>query len=175
MNTLDIIVLVIICMAIVFGLWKGLVRQIFSLVGVIAGYVLAGKYYEAFSRFIPSENSGVNKIISFMVIFILCIITSLTAAWLIGRLLKSAELNWINRIGGGILGFVKGALIVTIIAVILLAFLPAESRLLNGSVTFPYLISFSKVLSSYIPQNMKDEYRGKIEKFTTYKPLEKLH
>ena len=44
MSAFDIIVLAVVVILTLTGLWKGMVRQLFGLGGIVAGYVLAMKY-----------------------------------------------------------------------------------------------------------------------------------
>ena len=47
MSVFDIGVLAVVVILTLTGLWKGMVRQLFGLGGLVAGYVLAMKYYGA--------------------------------------------------------------------------------------------------------------------------------
>jgi len=168
MNSLDLIITAIICIAIATGVWKGLIKQVVSLGGIILGYIIAVNYYERLSHFITVSDPGIRSIAGFAVIFISIILLLSIAGWFMERLLKGARLNWINRICGGALGFLKGALIVMIITVVLLAFLPAGSRLLNESRLLSYAVTVSKMAEFLIPEHIKDRYYKKIEEI---KPL----
>jgi membrane protein required for colicin V production len=167
MNTLDIIMTAIICVTMVSGLWKGMMKQVFSLGGVVLGYIIAMEYYGRFSYFVPAVDGGMKRIISFAVIFIFFVLAASVVGWFTERLLKRADLNWINRAGGGAIGFLKGVLIVAIITVVLLAFLPADSGLLRGSKLLPYAVTVSKTLGSLIPEDLRDRYYRKVEEITS--------
>ncbi|RJQ44407.1 MAG: CvpA family protein [Nitrospiraceae bacterium] len=163
MNTLDICIIITICTAFILGLWKGLIRQVFSLGGVIIGYIFAKKYYEGLSNVIPVAGQDLKKIVSFTVIFIFILIIASLAGWMLGRLLKKSDLDWMNRVTGGVLGFVKGGLIVIAVTVVLVTFLPSDSRLLKESKTLPYVIRSAEVLSTVIPGAMKEKYYKKAQ------------
>lgn len=167
-NILDIIISAIICTTIAFGLWKGMVKQVFSLGGVIVGFLIARNYYEQLSYLVPVTDPGIKKAISFAVIFILSILIASVAGWFTERMIKSTDLNWVNRVGGGAVGFLKGTLIVLIIVVVLLAFLPADSKLLTESRILPYAVKASNMLSSAIPQDIRDKYYRKIEEIASH-------
>ena len=47
----DIIVLAVIGILTIIGLWKGVVKQLFGLLGVVAGYLLAMRFYQPCSKF----------------------------------------------------------------------------------------------------------------------------
>jgi len=102
----DIIVLAVIGILTIRGLFSGTVRQLFGLVGVVAGYMLAMRYYQLCSRFLTSFHyPGTAKAISFVVIFLACIIVAHIIAWIVERIFKISELGFLNRTGGGVLGF----------------------------------------------------------------------
>jgi len=167
MNTLDIIMTAIICVTMVSGLWKGLMKQVFSLGGVVLGYIIAMEYYGRFSHVVPAVDGGMKKIISFAGIFILFVLAASLAGWFTERLLKNVDLNWINRAGGGAIGFLKGVLIVVIITVVLHAFIPADSTMLRRSKLLPYAVKVSKTLGSLIPEDIRDRYYRKVEEITS--------
>lgn len=163
MNTFDIIVIVIICATFISGFWKGLIRQVFSLGGVVLGYIFARKYYEVFSHYMPVAADDLKKMASFTAIFISIIVAVSLVGWVIGRLVKNADLDWVNRVTGGVLGFLKGSLIIVVITVLLLAFLPADNSLLTGSTTLPYAIKATEMLSAAIPEDIRTKYYEKAQ------------
>jgi membrane protein required for colicin V production len=162
MNSLDVIVVTIITITTVFGLWKGLVKQLFALGGVIAGYICAIKFYEQSAVFLPKMDTGMAKIVSFIGIFVAIIITALILSWIIERTVKTIKLGWVNRICGGVLGFLKGFLVVTVIAMVLLTFLPEDNSILKYSITLPYTLYGIEFIDKAVPQDIKLIYRQKI-------------
>ena len=162
-NVLDIIILTILSITTAIGLWKGFVKQVLTLVGVIIGYVFALRLYITVSKNITGVDHEIAKIISFIGIFILCIILSSVLSWLIGKFLKISGLNWLNRIGGAAIGCLKGLLIITVIVVVLIVFLPSNSKLLNSSITLPYVVKTIKYANTLIPEALLIEYKKRIE------------
>jgi len=128
-GTFDIIVLAVIGILTIIGLWKGMVRQIFGLLGVIAGYMLAMRFYQPCSKFLTDIHPGAAKAISFIAIFLACILVAHLIAWGIGRFFAVAKLGFLNRIGGGLLGFLKGCIIVSVGVMVLTTFLSANHSL----------------------------------------------
>ena len=103
----DIIVLAVIGILTIIGLWKGVVKQFFGLLGVVAGYLLAMRFYQPCSKFLTSIYPGTAKVISFIAIFLASILVAHLIGWGVGRLLAISKLGFINRIGGGLLGFLE--------------------------------------------------------------------
>lgn len=169
MTGFDLVVLTIIGITIALGLWKGLAVQLFGMAGLIAGYILSVKYYMNIAKLLPDINQGTAKIAGFLSIFIASIIAAFFLGRLLERLLKLAGLGWANRLLGGVLGFIKGTLIVSVILVVLVAFLSSDSPTIKQSVTVPYLVSVTRLFGAAIPEDIKAKYKNRMELFRLIK------
>jgi membrane protein required for colicin V production len=159
-NKLDVLVVGIFGLATAFGLWKGMVRQIVTLAGIIGGYIISSKLYGTVAGMLPKGmEPGLAKVLGFLLVFIVCVIASLVLGQLAGRFLKVAGLGWANRLGGGVLGFLKGFLIAAPVVAGLVAFLPSDSALLNTSVTVPYVISGIRIMGNLMPHDIREKYQ----------------
>lgn len=178
MNKLDIIIIGITALATALGLWKGMVRQIVTLAGVVLGYYISLRLYVPVAKLLPENIApGTAKAISFLLIFVICIIVSFILGAIVGKLLKIAGLGWANRLGGGAIGFLKGFVIIAIVVTVLIAFLPANSAFLDNSVTLPYVLSGIRVAGNIMPRDIQEKYHRKIidvEKHLTAKGLDKV-
>jgi membrane protein required for colicin V production len=164
MNILDISVVSIIIITTALGLWKGMQRQIFGLGGVVVGYIAAANLYEPVADLISSKNSSLAQILSFISIFILGKASVSSTGWLARNLFKGITMTWVNRTGGALLGLLKGFIIVMVITLTVLAFMPADSNLINNSATLPYIASLPKITSGVIPKKIRDKYNAKVKK-----------
>ena len=164
MNTFDIVVICVVGLLTALGLWKGMVRQLVTLAGVIAGYIVAIKLYEPVSTLLPNIHPGTAKVISFLALFIACIIASWIIGWIVEKIVKISGLGLLNRIGGGLLGFLKAYLIVSVAVMILIAFLPTDNGLFKNSLTLKYILPGANVIKNIISPNVKTKYDDKVEK-----------
>ncbi len=150
-------------LATAFGIWRGMVSQIFSIVGIVGGYFAAVHYYAPLATHLTFIDAGVAKILSFILIIIICIIAAMVIAWLVGKVFKLPGLGILNSLGGGVVGFIKGFLIVALLVILLLAILSHDSLLLEKSITLPYVLKGIKIVDSMVPQDLKNQYHKKIE------------
>ncbi len=111
MNWLDIVIIVPLAIATLIGLKIGLIKAVLSLIGVIVGVILAGRFYVPLSEqlsFIP--HAGAAKIVAFAII----LIGVMVVAGVLARLFKWAAsmmmLGWVNRLGGAVFGLLLGAI-----------------------------------------------------------------
>jgi membrane protein required for colicin V production len=140
-----------------------MIRQVVTLAGVVAGYIISLKLYVSVANIMPkSMEAGTAKMISFVLIFIVCIISASILGAIAGKIFKIAGLSWANRLVGGLLGFLKGFLLIALIVTVLIAFLPAGNSLLNSSATLPYVIAGIKIISGIIPDDIQTKYKDKI-------------
>ena len=117
-----------------------MVSQVFSIVGIVFGYFAAVRYYAAAARHLTFMDASAAKILSFIAIFILCVIAPMVIAWIAGKFFKLPGLGLINSFGGGMVGFIKGFLIVALMVIFLIAVLPHDSPLLNTSSALPFVL-----------------------------------
>ncbi len=155
MNGFDIFVLIIVTMCIVSGLFRGLVREISGIIGLVAGFYGAATYYP---YLLPYVEGWIAKhwlacLICFFVIFFVIVLLVGLFAFLIRKLLSIIFLGWVDRTFGLLFGFCKGVIISSVIYILLVSFIPGGGNLTKGAKTGPYLIRISHVLVNFIPGN----------------------
>ncbi|MEW6260904.1 MAG: CvpA family protein [Thermodesulfobacteriota bacterium] len=164
MNTLDTIVLVIFGYCVIRGFFRGIIKEISSIVGVICGYYGAYTYYGQVAEMVQGwvANPGYAKIIGFVVVFCGVFIAVNILGLIIRYFMNVSFLGWIDRIFGFAFGTAKAVLVASILVVMLTAFLPKGAPLIRDSVTAPYISRVSEWISMMISKEMKFEYEQKI-------------
>lgn len=120
MEILDIIVLVLLVIGLITGMKDGLVKRVLGLVGLVAGLIIGKKIYLSVAeKLMPflGMSEKTTQIIAFALILIIVPLIFSLIAWLIGNMLKTAGLGWVNRLLGGIIGIITNALFVGLIFV----------------------------------------------------------
>lgn len=153
MSTFDIVVLSLIGLSVVYSFFKGMVREIFSLLAYAGGYFAATRFSEDVAghivEFMPNET--IAGAIGFGLVFIG---VSIAVAFLgkgVRRLMHSAGgLSGLDRIVGGILGAVKASFVLVVIMIPLDFFPDIDEKISRDSVVAPYL----KKASVTLRQNM---------------------
>lgn len=152
MNLVDPILLVILFLFGLRGYFKGLFREIFSLAGLVAGFVMAVRYDETVAAVAESYwkiSPIVLKGAAFVAVFFVVYFLFSLIGWLLHHSEKLLFLNTINRIGGVAVGVGKGtafaALIVFVIASTSWIPLPARKQL-QDSYLVPPLSRLAEVI-----------------------------
>jgi membrane protein required for colicin V production len=152
MTTFDIIVYSILGLSVIFSLFKGFVKEIFSLLSYLGGYLMASKYQGVFSKVlmesIPSQ--PISKIIAFTAIYILtAIIISLMGRVVRGFIMSASQLSGFDRLAGGIVGFAKGLIIVVALIFPLQYFPEVGKKIMKDSQTAPHLAKVLIFVNQY--------------------------
>lgn len=167
MNPFDVFIILVLGYSIVRGLFRGLVKEVSSIIGVLGGFYAAYSYYPMVAKLLSgliTEQSYLN-ILSFLIIFcgILIIISILGVV--IKYLLNVAFLGWIDRVCGVGFGLIKGVLIVTVLFIILTTFLSKGAPLIKKSILAPHVIWISEKMVGLVSEEMKKDFFGKLDEF----------
>jgi len=162
---LDFLFVLIILVSIVFALTKGLVREIISLVALIAGFAFAVLYYPVPAKWLAefSRTESIANLLGFMIIFVGCVLLGALIAYIVNRFLKAASLKWLDRLLGGIFGLIRGWAICSIMVVALVAF-PIRENIMARSFLAPYLLAGARAAVFLVPQSLKDKFNEQYKK-----------
>jgi membrane protein required for colicin V production len=118
MSLIDILIWAVLLIFVVKGFMKGLVREVCSLLGLVAGGWAAFKYYhflaEAVRSFIRLPQH-VALVLSFILIFLVLGLLFYFFGHLLTVIFKIMLLGGLNRIGGVVFGLLEGAFILCMI------------------------------------------------------------
>jgi membrane protein required for colicin V production len=163
MNSLDIFFIVLIGASILYSLIRGLVREIFSFLAVILGFIGASYGYTYAAKWLGKwvESEFFALTLGFLILLIvISLIISLLGRFLSG-LVKKVHLSWADRIGGAAFGFLKAILLVAIVSLVLTAFLPPKSKILSDSKVAPAALTIARGLCMVVPEKLQDLYEEK--------------
>lgn len=111
MNPVDLLVLVLVVGGGFLGWVNGVVKWLFTFLGLIAGVVLASRLYKTLDWAVPMVDSdGMRQ----LVIFVLIVAAASVGAWMLGRAVKTMlsilMLGWVDRGAGMAIGMLVGLL-----------------------------------------------------------------
>jgi len=120
MNWLDIVILIVIAWFTLTSLRTGLIREIMALVGFVAGIYLAGQFYLIPAAWLHQAGLDVNlsSIAGFAVVLVVVWVAASLLASLLHQVANLLFLGWLNHLGGGLFGLLRGLVIVEILIII---------------------------------------------------------
>ncbi|HHT61890.1 MAG: CvpA family protein [Paludibacteraceae bacterium] len=118
MQPIDYVFLLLILIAFVRGMINGLLKEIASLLAIVLG-IVAGRLLGEEVSLLLTEWFGWSKtvvsICAFVIIFLVVAIGLHSLAFLLKKILNALNINWLNRLAGGLFGAFKIAVIVSLV------------------------------------------------------------
>ncbi|RLC33270.1 MAG: CvpA family protein [Deltaproteobacteria bacterium] len=165
MNLFDITVIIITGYCLIRGVFRGLIKELSSIVGVLGGFYAAYTYYGDLGKLLSRWISDVTylNILSFAIIFVGIFLIISILGVIIKYVLNISFLGWFDRICGALFGLIKGGLIVCVIFILLTAFLPKGAPIIRDSMLSPYVSQVSEKMVKVVSNNMKRDFSAKIK------------
>ena len=139
MAVVDWVIVVAVVLSMALAAKEGFFYEIFSLAGVVVGYLLAAWQYGRIAGwFSPyTRAQWVAEIGAFLLIFIAVV----GLAGLVGRItrwaMKEVGLRWFDRLLGAAFGLLRGVLVIAVLVLALASFSPATPWLAESAAGEP--------------------------------------
>ncbi len=157
----DIFVLLFLLFTAFFSYRNGFIKEVFSILSLVAGYLVASIFHSEFTHLFESisKEQPLREAASFISVFIVVVIAVVIAGIYIRRVLRLSDtLSAADRIAGAGIGVVKGFAILAVLAYPL-ALLPGINfDLTKGSITGPLIASLSnEIVEKLAPSLAKNK------------------
>lgn len=159
LNILDIVFLIVVFFSILLGVFKGFVRELFSLVFLVIAVVVSFLfYYEAGTILMKYlDNRELSNFVGFISIFVLILVIGAVVTYFLKKILTVGPLKAVDRILGGVFGLLRGVLISGIIVFGLVLF-PVDGSLLGKSKLSPYVTGSIEFFLKLLPDNIRKKF-----------------
>jgi membrane protein required for colicin V production len=165
MNPFDVLIAVINGFCLIRGIFRGLIKELSSIAGVLAGFYAAYSYYAYLAKLLSHylSFSAYSEIISFLVIFCAVFIIISILGVIIKYVSSISSLGWVDRISGAGFGLIKGLLITFILFIAFTTFLPKNNTLMKKSLLAPHLSYVPAKMIKIVDPDMKQQFIKNIE------------
>lgn len=125
----DVVILMIVAVSCLFGLGRGFVREILSLLAWVAAILIARVYAPSLSPMFASwvESVTMQYVVAFALLFIAVLLAAAIVNGLVARLVDVTGLKLTDRLLGGIFGVARGIVIVMLLLFFGSSFFATES------------------------------------------------
>ena len=161
MTWLDYAVAGVFAASLVVGAWRGLVREVLSILGwviaFLAANLLAGPVGLMMPQAIPSPELRIAA--AYVAVFLGSLIATALLGLLLSKIVHAAGLGGVDRVLGVLFGAARGLLIV--LAAALLAGLTSAPRqpFWRDSASGPFLVQAAQTLKPLLPQTFSERLR----------------
>jgi membrane protein required for colicin V production len=139
LNQIDTAIIIVVAISSAFGLWRGLVKELLSLLSWIAALLVARVYGEPLARLLVNmiESESIRYVTAFVLLFVMVIMIGTLINHFVAKLLTVTGLKFFDRLLGVVFGLARGTVIVLVILFILNVFV-SETEWWQESTLIPY-------------------------------------
>ena len=166
-NVIDLFILGTLLITIVLGFWKGFVRTLSAVTGLILGVVGAARYYplvEPYLSRISSLDPQICSILSMVLIFIGVQVVFVLIRRILDALIDLTRLSWVDRVLGAAMGAASGLLVVAAVVQAVLIAMPEWPAVGTSRLVRPVDGLTGKALN-YAPEQIRNQLQSLIAKW----------
>ena len=168
---LDITVLAILVLSLVYSLFKGFVNEVFSLLSILFASIVATRY--CFLGGVYLAGIVESKKIAYMVGFVFLFLITTTLIRLLGMainsFIKKIGLTLPNRLLGGVLGIIKGSLLVSVFLLVLITFSQNGVKTIGETRWTNYFLPISEFIAEFLPHSLLDSFKSDYKRIMSQK------
>lgn len=157
MSILDIILLICFIPAAVLGYQKGMIKQVISIISIIAGVWLAFQFATLLGNWMQEYITASSEILT-LVAFVVIMLGAFIGFGLIGKLIEATFklvcLGWVNRLLGVAFSIIKTILILSLFIIVFESlnhrFSLVDEATLSSSLLYPIVKDMAYIVFPYI-------------------------
>ncbi len=161
LNGLDYAAIALFTVGAIYGLQRGALRMVTSVVSLAAAVYFASLYYSKAGAFAQTQlgcSPTLGAVIGYVAVFALIFM----AVEIIGssaiRLMQIVHLSPLDRLAGGLLGAGIAAVFGGLAVMLMAAILPSDAAILRNSQLVPMLLAYTEMLVGDIPADARLAY-----------------
>ena len=158
MNWLDGVLLAVVGASTFYGVRRGLVLEAFALVALVAGAGAGIAYHDLVGAPLEGvvKHAGAARFVGFAVVFLAVGGAVFALGKWVRAFVHAVFLGWVDGLGGGLVGFLKGAFAAWALLTLGVAYLPIVQGASETSQVAPMLLSVSEQSRDLLPEELSD-------------------
>ena len=165
MNFFDYLLIGVVGLSMVLSLWRGFVREIISLIGLVAAFLVASRASGYAGDFMVKSawltNGTVADIAGFVLVFVLIMLVVGIVGAIVRKLVDMADLTATDRTLGLFFGMARGLLLISLSFLIYTSYAKPDMPMMKNSLLTPYAIQMGDMLGQLIPADYPFSRQGK--------------
>ena len=151
MTWLDIVVVTTVALSALYGFWKGLIRAVLGIAGLLGGFFVAGLYYQQLATRLWPDGGAWTIAAAYAIIFVAVLAAAALMAGLLSRLIHMTPLGILDRVLGLAAGLLVAALGWALAFTVVLAVLPGADTILGESAIVSGLVGWLAAMRGLPP------------------------
>jgi membrane protein required for colicin V production len=159
MTPADWIICLVVLLNVVTAAIQGFFSEALTMAGLVVGYIVAAWKYRSLAEWLESflKNDWLAEILGFLIIFFAILLLFGVGARIARWVMKETGLSGLDRFLGGVLGLLKGGLMVAVILMGMTAFAPASKLLVNSQLA-PYFLVVGRAAIWLAPSELRARF-----------------
>lgn len=159
MSGADWVILAVLVISVAQAASEGFFHEAFGLAGLVIGYIVAAwQYPQVAAWFAPHVKSEwVADVAAFLLIFMGIMLLAGVAGRIARWAMRAAGLTFFDRLLGGVLGLLRGVLVIAVVLVCLAAFTPTSDWLTNSQLA-PYFLVLGRAAVWVAPSDLRARF-----------------
>ncbi|KAA3649087.1 MAG: CvpA family protein [Proteobacteria bacterium] len=156
MNWFDFTILAILLVSVVVSLFRGLIREVMSLIIWVAAFWLAWHYVDVGADWLQAyiELPSARHLIAFVALFLLALIVGGLINFLLGKIIAGTGLTGTDRFFGMFFGLLRGAVAVTAMVLFLQATPLSKDPWWQQSTLQPHFSQLADWVKARMPEDI---------------------
>jgi membrane protein required for colicin V production len=156
MNLFDCLLIAILAYSTIVAFMRGIILELFSLGGLIAGILIASWNYGCLAEYLEHfiATPAVAEIVSYLLLVIGVMVLSALLGKALNRTAHAIGLGFFDRILGAIFGFGRGCLLGVAILMAIAAFIPHSTWIENSQLS-SYFLAGAHAVSFVVPYDLQ--------------------
>jgi|GEM_PF-1213324 len=164
MQTYDMLIILVLVAATLFGFWKGMAWQVASLASLVVSYFAALRFADQIAPMI-SDHAPWNKFVAMLAIYIATSFVIWTVFRLVSGMIDRVKLDGFDHQMGALIGFAKGILLSIAITFFAVTILPqSQGDMIIASRTGEYIVRFLDKTHSVVPPEIHEVIHPYVER-----------
>jgi len=162
LNFVDYILIAIVGLSMILSVWRGFVREVISLIGLVAAFLIASRLSGRTGDYLGQwiNNGTVSDIAGFVLIFVVVMIVVGLLGSIIRHLVDMAALTATDRTLGIFFGAARGMGLIALCFLVYTSYSKPDALWLKESKLTPYGIELGNILGGLIPQEYPFSRQG---------------
>lgn len=153
MSTIDWVIVVIVAGSALLGVFRGLVREVFSVVGWVVGILLAWRFAAPLGDMLPADVAwpALRTGLAAAVLIVISVFGAAAAGWGLRKIVTAAHLSGTDRTLGAVFGVLRGVLIVFVAVLWISQTAIAQQPAWKSSVLLPPFDAGVRFIAPHLP------------------------
>jgi membrane protein required for colicin V production len=160
----DLLMLIILVLATVFGAWKGMAWQVASVASLVVSWIVAMRLGDSLAPYISSREPW-NRFIAMLILFLLTAILIWMLFRVVSGFIDRVRLREFDRQMGALFGLTKGILLCVVITFFAVTLSERTRQAVLNSHSGKFTARLIQRVTPAMPQTVRDELGEYIDQF----------